>query len=160
MSARAASTLGRCRPDRYVDANPPCLEPRHPPYEQSKRLPQPVDESRALRRGGPTARPPTPTGVETASGTRSCRQSRAAVRKHQLCLPGGPSVIWVPHTCRFRQPERLVAAAHNVAEDSREPMGRVPSSAPDASLSLDGMEVPGSWAGTSLASCRGLPVRG
>ncbi len=25
---------------------------------------------------------------------------------------------------------------------------------------LDGMEVPGSWAGTSLASCRGLPARG
>jgi len=24
---------------------------------------------------------------------------------------------------------------------------------------LDGMEVPGSWAGTSLASCRGLPAR-
>ncbi len=27
-------------------------------------------------------------------------------------------------------------------------------------LLLDGMEVPGSWAGTSLASCRGLPARG
>ncbi len=26
--------------------------------------------------------------------------------------------------------------------------------------SPDSMEVPGSWAGTSLASCRGLPVRG
>jgi len=25
---------------------------------------------------------------------------------------------------------------------------------------LDSMEVPGSWAGTSLASCRGLPARG